>query len=89
MIGLLILAIGIGFGWYHRELSDKVTAIYDKLTDKPEPPAVTTSNPLFTNQNQPGNTESMIVEPKSAQLIDWEEQQQLERMNKTVKVKPR
>lgn len=61
------------------------------LKDKPAgiPPAVTGTNQAFVNENRPGSEESLIVEPKSPQLIDWEEQQELERLNKQVTIKPR
>lgn len=87
---VLLLAVGVFVGWHHRNVSDKIDELFDKFDDQhPAAPAVTSANPMFTNQNQSGHTESLIIEPKSPMLVDWEEQQELERMNKTVKMKPR
>ncbi len=89
-IVVIVLALGIVVGYWvqlwTKEMNELLRWMHEQ---KPPEPTVTSGNPLFTNENQPGNTESLIVEPKSPQLIDWEEQQELERMNKTVKVKPR
>lgn len=90
LLGLVLITLGLVFGWFGRQLLNNVNTILQQFHQPEEPkPTITTSNPEFVNRNQAGHTESMIVEPKSAQLIDWEERQEIEQMNKTVKMKPR
>lgn len=87
---LVVLLLGLVAGYWARRLEKEMNELLGWLHEQPPPePTITRGNPLFSNESQPGNVESRIVEPKSPQLIDWEEQQELERMNKTVKVKPR
>lgn len=62
----------------------------EKLLRKPEPkqsvtPMVTPTNPLFVNQNAVGQGDSVIVEPKSPALVQWEEEEELRKLN----LKPR
>lgn len=89
---VLILALGVVAGYHYRTVRDEVRALDEKFRDQHPPlaePTVTATSLSFINENRSGHTDSRIIEPKSPQLIDWEEQQELERINKTVKVKPR
>lgn len=75
----VLISVGIVanfFGaWYFR-----YTAI---IKEKPPTvkPFVTPTNRAFTNENKVGQGDSAIVTPKTPQLIDFEEQEELRKMN--------
>lgn len=69
-------------GLYCREISQKIDALLeDRQKNEPEP-FVTPTNPSFANEGMAGNEEeSIIVTPKSPQLLEWEESEKLRKMN--------
>jgi hypothetical protein len=65
-----------------------VIRIIDAIRDKPKSiapkvePFVTSSNPALSNEFTAGNDdESVIVNPKSPQLVAWEEEQAVNKIN--------
>lgn len=62
--------------------------IIEAVQNKPEPeitntlqPFVASSNPALVNDLPTGDSESVIVNPKSPQLVQWEEEQEIAKMN--------
>lgn len=50
-------------------------------SELPITPFITKSAPEFTNEPITGQNDSVIVVPKSPQRIEWEEQEELRKMN--------
>lgn len=50
-------------------------------TEKPIEAFVTPTNPAFIREDLTGQGDSIIVTPKSPQLIEWEENEKLRKMN--------
>lgn len=68
--------------WFMRAIEEIKLAIENKPQLIPPPEAfVTKTNPAFGNENAIGQGESIIVTPKSPQLIEWEEQEELRKLN--------
>lgn len=88
MYSLLLLLIGFGVGGVFRldrairQITTTI-AILDSKNKKEEPKAfVTRTDPAFTRSNMAGQADdSAIVIPKSPQLVEFEEQEALRRMN--------
>jgi hypothetical protein len=83
----LIIGFILGFSTIHvlsaqlKEIRALIIAIHDERKAAEPEPFVTRTNPAFTNENMPGQEGSSIVTPKSPQLVDWEEQEELRKMN--------
>lgn len=85
MTDIVLLLVSILVTWDAFKL-DRI----EKLLREPKPkstgqPMVTSANPILTNPNAINQEDSMIVEPKSPQLVQWEEEEQLRKLN----IKPR
>lgn len=78
----LIVGILCAFnaGWYARRAYLMLTHLMSKQS-KPNTPAVTRTNRAFVNENRPLSQDSAIVIPKTPQLLEFEEQEELRKMN--------
>lgn len=78
ILGVLLLWTGFFAGLKYREIKDKL----NELSNPPEPeeevkPTVTPTDPRFANENMINQDNSGVIEPKSPQLIEFEEEQAL------------
>lgn len=85
MTDIVIILILISI-WVLCFMSLLTLKVLGKLQPEEEPvmkitPMVTPTNPAFTNENTVGQGDSVIVESKSPQRIEWEEQEQLRKIN--------
>lgn len=75
----VILVIINGTLYDIRKSIDRLPPI---LPEKPKDIAfVTRTDPAFANENMVGQGDSVIVTPKSPQLVEWEEQEELRKLN--------
>jgi hypothetical protein len=90
MISLCFLIVGLLIGYFERSGREKFKDLYARSKEVPEPEVGATDasygrfNPL-ARVNQ--DSEVGISEPKSPQLLEWEEQERLEKAQLKVKVK--
>jgi hypothetical protein len=80
--GLVIgLCLGVYAGIRYRDLTDKIKQLQEQAPPEPEIGATNASyapvNPMAVT-NQAGDIG--LVEPKSAALLEWEEQERLKQM---------
>lgn len=76
---LLSIIIGTFVGYQIREIREALSSIKDSLLEgKKASPSVISGNPALT---RPLSGNSGVVAPKSPQLLDWEEEQEIRKMN--------
>lgn len=83
VVGDTVIVLGILISictqWYWGRRS---SANGESHNDKPTiTPQITYTHPDLTNPNMAGQGDSVIVEPKSPQLIQWEEEEELRKLN--------
>jgi hypothetical protein len=84
IIVLLSLIIGIMAGYYASKIEKALHFIKGKITkEETVEPFVTNSDPRFAREDQIGSPDSSVILPKSPQLIEWEETQEIEKLNRT------
>lgn len=87
MIAIFYIVCAIGgiiLGWYFQRLLLLAESTFQRLRDHFEPeetPYVTHTHPKFTNPNKVSQDDSVIVTPKSPQLVQWEEEEELRKLN--------
>lgn len=80
MISLILVIMAFFMGFFYREVREKLIELTEKL-EKVEPKVGATDasyGPVFQTANQPGDIG--LVEPKTAQRLEWEEQERLRKM---------
>jgi hypothetical protein len=88
MTDLLIILVGVSNlvgQWFWCSLLLKAMSHNVHLTKPSIEPQITRTHPDLTNTNAIGQGDSVIVEPKSPQLVQWEEEEQVRKLN----LKPR
>ena len=78
-IPILLIALLI-LGYFTWKAIREIT-LPEKAIEELTKPFVTPTNPAFVNENQSTHEDSFIITPKSPQLVDWEENEQLRKMN--------
>jgi methyl coenzyme M reductase subunit C-like uncharacterized protein (methanogenesis marker protein 7) len=82
ILALLILAIGFAVGYFSREIKEKFAELQKRL-DEP-PVEVGPTNPYHDiDENKVYNNDKSVgaVLPKTPQLLEFEEQEKLKKMN--------
>ena len=88
MVAFFLFVAGFIFGSYERKLRDSIEELKKPKEAEPEVGA-TPASYGHVNQYAANQSEIGISEPKSPQLLEWEEQLALQKMQEDVKVKPR
>lgn len=76
-ISLLAFLTGLLIGYENYKIRSALYTLKYSLTKKETKPSVTSGNPALIKDQE----SSSVIEPKSPQLIDWEEAQELRKMN--------
>jgi len=79
-VALVTFIVGLVFGYENNRIRSEIRSLKDTVLEKKTEPTVTSGNPALIPDQ--GN-ESSIVIPKSPQYVEWEEQQELEKLNRT------
>lgn len=81
MISLILAIIAFGLGYFYRDIRDKLDYVMNKLeVTEPEVGATNASYGRVDSYkvNQAGDVG--LVEPKTAQRLEWEEAERLRKM---------
>ena len=90
LIALVALTLGYYVGFNSREVRNKLERLMRKVEEKREV-GPTAGSYYRPNENAPLNNSSKVgaVLPKSPNLIEWEEQERIRKMQTEVRTKPR
>lgn len=87
LLGLICgFILGLGLCWRAgRDIQDILNFINEWRAEKKKPqapqPFITPTHPSFTNENMVGQENSNIVIPKTPQQVQWEEEEELRKLN--------
>ena len=84
---LIFAAIGTGVGYMERDFRDKVKKLEKKLDEPKEEVGTVGGEYGKVNQFSTNNSPVGLVEPKTPEQLEWEEQERLRQANLEVKVK--
>lgn len=80
LLGVAILLLLFAC-WRLNQMTYFLNDLVGRPPKKQEEAYITPTNPAFTNENKVGQGDSVIITPKSPQLLEFEEQEELRKMN--------
>jgi hypothetical protein len=90
MISVLVALLSGALFYYIGYNQAKIKAVLEARREIEPTPAVTRDDPRLTNPNYQNNeSEVGIASPKTPQLLDWEAQNELDRLNASYSPEPK
>ena len=90
MISVLVALLSGALFYYIGYNQAKIKAVLEAKREIEPTPAVTRNDPRLTNPNYQNNeSEVGITSPKTPQLLDWEAQNELDRLNASYSPEPK
>ena len=90
MISVLVALLSGALFYFFGYNQAKIKAVLEARREIEPTPAVTRDDPRLTNPNYQNNeSEVGITSPKTPQLLDWEAQNELDRLNASYSPEPK